>query len=152
MSNDRKTTVQFPTFRHTVARQMADYRSRLARNIERERLRHGQNTEDIARQIDVTKRTFERWEEDASAPQPANLLALAEAWGVEIDDLRPDLKREAETLARVEAKLDLLLVRAGLPVDFESVVRTLETTIAEVGQPKDSTGLHNGEQPPASEK
>jgi transcriptional regulator with XRE-family HTH domain len=131
---------------------MDGYRSRLARNMERERLRHGQSAEEIARKIDVNKRTYERWEEGEREPQPKNLLALAEAWEVQIDDLRPDLRREAETLDRIELKLNQLLTAAGLPIDPEKVAEQLERVLEAAVQQDSPNGHHTSKQEPASRK
>lgn len=143
--------VQSPDLRRTVALQMERYKERLALNMKRERLKHGQKPADIAYRIGVDKRTYERWEEGSTAPQPGNLKQLADEWTTTVDALRPDLQAETDQLNRIEAKLDRLLVAADLPVDFETVVEELEQTIDEVDQPVDSNETRNGEQRRASE-
>ena len=104
--------VQNPNLRHTVALQMERYKERLAANMKRERLRHGQKPADIAYKIGIDKRTYERWEEAATAPQPENLKALADEWATTVDSLRPDLQAEADQLDRIERMLVALLARA----------------------------------------
>lgn len=101
--------VQSPDFRRTVAAQMEDYKRRMADQIKRERLKHGQRPADIAYKIGVDKRTYERWEEAEVTPQPPNLRALADEWGLAIEDLRPDLLGEADQFNRIEQKLDRVL-------------------------------------------
>jgi transcriptional regulator with XRE-family HTH domain len=104
--------VQNPDFRRSVAAQMEDYKRRMAQTIKRERLRHGQKPADIAYKIGVDKRTYERWEEAETAPQPPNLRALADEWELDVSDLRPDLQGEAERLTRIEQMLIRLLAQA----------------------------------------
>jgi transcriptional regulator with XRE-family HTH domain len=129
---------------------MESYNGRLAANIKRERERHGEDPADTARRIDVSPRTYERWESGERKPQLANLAALVEAWGIEIEDLRPDLKKEAETLERIETKLDRLLTSAGLPADFAALREELETVLEQAGQPAGSTEQNSAEQEPSS--
>lgn len=88
---------------------MADYRKRIAQKMRLERERRGQRPIDVAYAIGVDKRTYERWEGAEVEPRLSNLRALAEEWGVEIKDLRPDLEAEEEQLSRIEEKLDALL-------------------------------------------
>lgn len=104
--------VQSPDFRRTVAAQMEDYQRRMAANIKRERLRHGQKPADVAYKIGIDKRTYERWEEAKTAPQPGNLKELADEWGIDVSDLRPDLEAETARLTRIEQMLVRLLARA----------------------------------------
>lgn len=89
----------------------------MAATMKRQRLLHGQKPADIAYKIGVDKRTYERWEEGKTAPQPRNLKDLADQWQIKVTDLRPDLEAEAARLARIEEKLDRLLEAAGLPTD-----------------------------------
>lgn len=94
------------TFRTSLARQMEGYKDRVAANVRRQRLRHGQEVMEVAYRIGVDKRTYERWEEAKTTPRLGNFQALADLWEVEISDLRPDLEAEADQLQRLEAKLD----------------------------------------------
>lgn len=143
-------TVQRPAFRTSVALAMEGYKERMADNIRKAREAKALGPGEVADKIGVSARTVERWEGGESAPQRPNLRKLAELFGVEVDDLRPDLPPDAETLERIEAKLDLLLANAGLPTQFDEVVEGLERTIAELGQPATSTESRTSEQPPAS--
>lgn len=152
LSSTKLMPVQNPNLRHTVALQMENYKARLAQNMKRERLRHGQKPSDVAYKLGIDKRTYERWEEAETSPQPSNLKALADEWMTTVDALRPDLQAEAEQLNRIEAKLDRLLQAADLPTDFETVTAELEQTIVDADQPAGSSESHNGEPPRASEK
>lgn len=109
---------EIPAFRRNVARQMEECKQRLAEriaeNIQRERLKHGQNPGDVAYRIGVNPRTYERWEEATTIPQPHNFKALAEEWEVEITDLRPDLEAEQRQLDHIEHMLEALLDHFGL--------------------------------------
>jgi transcriptional regulator with XRE-family HTH domain len=140
--------VQSPDFRRTVAKQMEDYRQRMALQIKRERLRHGQRPQDIAYKINVDKRTYERWEEGEVSPQPPNLKALADEWGVDIEILRPDLQREAEMLSRIEVKIDRLLKHLELPIEVD-LSESPEQVLAEIEQLEneqaESKGIANGQ-------
>lgn len=138
-------TEQFPSFRHTVALQMESYNERIAARIKRERERRGEDPEDAARRAAISLRTYERWEAGERKPQLKNLAALAEAWGVGIEKLRPDLEEDAERLERIETKLDLLLTNAGLPIDLGSLVPEVD---ADEGStfPSDPNALPNAGQ------
>lgn len=94
------------TFRASLARQMEGYKERVAANVKRQRLRHGQEVMEVAYRIGVDKRTYERWEGAETAPRLGNFQALADLWDVEISDLRPDLEAEADQLQRLEEKVD----------------------------------------------
>lgn len=109
MSSTRTLPVQSPDLRRTVALQMEQYKERLAQNMKRQRLLNGQKPADIAYLIGVDKRTYERWEEAETAPQPTNLKALADQWKTTVDALRPDLQAEGDQLNRIEKKLDRVL-------------------------------------------
>ena len=60
------------------------YRVRLAR------LERGLTQEKLAREVDVTLRTVQRWEDNTAAPGSVQLLGLAMALGVTIDSLYPE--------------------------------------------------------------
>lgn len=141
-------TQQFPIFRHTVALQMDGYNERIAERIKRHRERRGEDPEDAARRAAVSLRTYERWEAAERKPQLKNLKALADSWDVDLEALRPDLEEDAERLERIEAKLDLLLDHAGLPVDFDSIADRLQTRIAQGGPRGDATQPRTGEPSP----
>ena len=141
-------TVQRPAFRHSVAHAMEGYRERMAANIKEAREAKALGPGEVADKIGVSPRAVERWESGQSLPQRANLRKLAELFEVDVSDLRPDSPPDAEALERIEAKLDLLLDAAGLPIDFDSIVDRLQTRIAEAGQPKDATQPHTGEPQP----
>lgn len=98
-----------PALRRKLAREMEDYRDRVAERIKRQRLSRGQDPIDVAYAIGVNVRTYERWESGERLPQLANFRRLAEEWGVQISDLRPDLEAEAEQLQRLEEKVDAMV-------------------------------------------
>jgi len=127
--------VQSPDFRRTVAAQMEDYKRRMAATIKRERLRHGQKPSDVAYKIGVDKRTYERWEEAETAPQPPNLRALAEEWDLDVSDLRPDLQAEADQLNRIEQKLDRVLKRWE-ELEAREVEAEVDSSLAEGREPR----------------
>ena len=51
------------------------------------RLAQGLTQEGLARQVDVTLRTVQRWEDGESDPQGAPLLSLCRALGVDAESL-----------------------------------------------------------------
>lgn len=109
----RTMSSQFPTFRLTVAAQMAEYRQRIAEQIRKEREKRGWRREDLAQKTGASYRQIERWETAKSRPQAANLKKLAEVFEVDVSVLRPDLEAEEEELRayliRVEANQDRIL-------------------------------------------
>jgi transcriptional regulator with XRE-family HTH domain len=144
---------QLPAFRLTVAARMEDYRERMAANIARERRRRGESPLEIAVAIGVDKRTVERWEAGEREPQTKKLRALADHWQVAITDIRPDLEAEErelrDQLGRIEAKLDALLVHAGLDaaeiaIAAEQSLRVIEGA---AGTPASGAPSQPGTQP-----
>jgi transcriptional regulator with XRE-family HTH domain len=119
-------TVQCPPFRRSVALQMDGYRERMAEAIRNARASSGLGPGELADRVGVSHKTVERWENGKASPQHANLRSLAKTLGVEVDDLRPDLPPDQDTLERIEAKLDRLLLHAGLPVNFDAISLELE--------------------------
>lgn len=103
---------QFPTFRLTVAAQMAEYRQRIAEQIRKEREKRGWRREDLAQKTGASYRQIERWETGKSRPQAGNLKKLAEVFQVDVTVLRPDLEAEEEELRqyviRIEQRLDAI--------------------------------------------
>lgn len=94
----RTLSSQLPTFRLTVAAQMAEYRERIAEQIRKEREKRGWRREDLAQKTGASYRQIERWETGKSRPQAANLKKLAEVFKVDVTVLRPDLEAEEEEL------------------------------------------------------
>ena len=58
---------------------------------------------DLAYAIGVRDRTVERWLAGESDPRLRNVKAMADHWGIELAELRPDLEREEREL---QAQLD----------------------------------------------
>lgn len=96
---------------------MAGYKERIADEIKRQRVLHGEDPLDVAYAIKVNPRTYERWESAEREPRLSNLRALASHWEVEIADLRPDLEAEEKQLERLEGKLDLIIEHLGLEAE-----------------------------------
>lgn len=111
---------------HPRAR-MGHDRQWLARRLRAERERHGEDPIDVAYGIGVSLRSYERWEAGQVTPRLRSVRALAERWGIDIVELRPDLLERqgpVDRLERIEGTLDQVaggvdriltgLARAGL--------------------------------------
>lgn len=113
----KQRTVLFPAFSATVAEQMGDYRERIAERIRIELGRRGEQPKDLAYRIDVHPRTVENWlsrdPKKQRKPQGKHLKAVADDFGIPIEELNPDLAAEEQALRewmeRVEQKLDQLI-------------------------------------------
>lgn len=109
----KEVSSQLPTFRLSVAAQMAEYRQRIAEQIRREREKRGWRREDLAQKTGASYRQIERWETAKSRPQAANIKKLAEVFEVDVSVLRPDLEAEEEELrqylVRVETNQERIL-------------------------------------------
>lgn len=97
---------------------MEGYQERIARQIQKEAARNGEDPIDIAHSLKVHTSTVERWFRAERMPQKQNRRDLAKHWGLPLDVFEFDLEAEDEKirdqLNRIEAKLDLLLVAGGL--------------------------------------
>jgi transcriptional regulator with XRE-family HTH domain len=106
-------TAQFPTFRLTVARQMAGHRQRLAERIDQELQKRGEDHTDLAHALRVNPRTAERWVTGETEPHRRLRKPVADYLDLSIEELWPDLeaadKALRDQLTRIEAKLDELL-------------------------------------------
>lgn len=106
-------TVQIPTFRATIAEQMAAYRERLADRIDKELQRRGQDHHDLAHALRANPRTAERWVTGETEPQRRYRKPIADFLGVQIEELWPELELEDKVfkdwMERVEAKQDQIL-------------------------------------------
>lgn len=110
-----KETSQLPAFRLRLAGQMADYRQRLADQVRHEREKKSLSRDALALASDVSAKTIKRIEDqEVDNPRPVTIRRIAEALGIEPSRLRPPPELEADQLHRIEAKLDRLLVAAGL--------------------------------------
>lgn len=108
-----KNSGQSPVLRLTVARQMADYRKRLAERLENEREGQSLSRETLALKAGVSDKTIKRIEEQkVDRPRPVTIRRLADALKVEPSDLAPPEELEADQLNRIEQKLDRLLAWA----------------------------------------
>lgn len=117
---DRRLTSQSPAFKRTVAVLMGDYQRRIARRIQSEREKLSLSHLELAAKVGTTDRTVRRWEAGETEPQPRHLRALADTFGLEVADIRPNLEAEENAvrgqLDRIEAKLDRLLAALAEPV------------------------------------
>ena len=55
--------------------------------IRAERQRCGMTQEELAEQLGVSRQAVSKWENDSAAPGSANLLALAQLFGISVDEL-----------------------------------------------------------------
>lgn len=58
-----------------------------AQNVKAQRLALHLTNEDLAREVGVTLRTVQRWQDGANGPNGSQLLRLARVLGVKPDDL-----------------------------------------------------------------
>lgn len=117
-------TVQSPTFRLTVAAFMEGYSQRLAKRINSELQRRGEDHNDLAHALRVNPRTAERWVSGSTEPQRRHRKAIADYLSVPIEELWPDLEAEGKALRdqlnRLERKLDALLRHSSIdPATFD---------------------------------
>lgn len=106
----QKITGQSPALRLTVARQMADYRKRLAERLENERESKSLSRETLAIKAGVSDKTIKRIEEQRVArPRPVTIRRIADALGIEPALLAPPEELEEDQLNRIERKLDRVL-------------------------------------------
>ena len=59
----------------------------LSENLQFLRQRRGITQEQLAEELDVSRQSVSKWESGASDPSTANLLALAELYGVSVQEL-----------------------------------------------------------------
>lgn len=116
---DFSMSSQSATFRRTVAARMEAYQQRVAANIRRELERRGEQPKDLAYHLGINPRTPERWLAGSSLPQPRHFKGMAEYFGVQVSDIKPDLEAEEQAirdqLDRIEEKLDEILKRLPKP-------------------------------------
>lgn len=97
---------------------MEGYSERLARRIDIELRKRGEDHRDLAHQLRVDARTVERWVTGETSPQRRLQKPIADYFGLPIEELWPDLeleeKRLRDQLNRIEAKLDRLLESADI--------------------------------------
>ncbi|MBQ2698361.1 MAG: helix-turn-helix transcriptional regulator [Firmicutes bacterium] len=55
--------------------------------IRTERQRCGMTQEELAEQLGVSRQAVSKWENDTAAPGSANLLSLAQLFGISVDEL-----------------------------------------------------------------
>lgn len=106
MQHDTETPSIAQRLRHRLAAQMEGYKDRIASQIRRQRLLHGQEPMEVAYKVGVDKRTYERWEAGQSVPRTSNFRALSALWEVPMSDLRPDLEAEGERLEQLESQVE----------------------------------------------
>lgn len=89
---------------------MADYRQRLAERVQHERERQSLSQDTLALAAGVSSKTVKRIEEEkVDNPRPVTIRRIADALGVEPEQLRPPADLEQDQLTRIERKLDQLL-------------------------------------------
>jgi transcriptional regulator with XRE-family HTH domain len=149
----RELTQQFPGLRLTLARQMADYRERMATRIAEEREAQSLSREALAHRSGVSYKTIKRIEERKSGrPRAITVRRLAEGLGIDPTELKPPVEAEEDQLDRIEAKLNRLLEAAGLPVDLEDEGEGLERALDEAVRQGGSSGQSSAAPKHASRK
>lgn len=102
--------------------------SKISRNIKKLRAYNGMTQEELAVKIHVTRQTVSSWETDRTQPDIGILMSLAEAFGVEVEEIiygkRKNAAEEKEkllfgnTLVTVLSVLGCLLIGAGVVMIF----------------------------------
>lgn len=97
---------QSPDLRITVARQMADYRKRMAEQLEAGLMRKSISREELAREAGVHEKTIKRLlAQEIENPRPQTIRSLAGAIDKEPADLWPPPEVESDQLDRIEKRL-----------------------------------------------
>lgn len=114
--------------------------SKISKNIKKQRTLNGMTQEDLAAQIHVTRQTVSSWETDRTQPDLEILQSLAQAFGIEVEELiygkRKNTAEEKEkqlfgnTLVTVLSILGCLLIGVGVVLiltkfwqDFPTVLK-----------------------------
>lgn len=102
--------------------------SKISKNIKKQRSLNGMTQEDLALKIHVTRQTVSSWETDRTQPDLKILLSLADAFGIEVEELIYGKKRNAaeekerllfgNTLVTVLSVLGCLLIGSGVVMIF----------------------------------
>lgn len=102
--------------------------SKISKNIKKQRVLNKMTQEDLAAKIHVTRQTVSSWETDRTQPDLEILLSLADAFGIEVEELiygkRKNSNEEKEkllfgnTLITVLSVLGCLLIGAGVVMIF----------------------------------
>lgn len=108
--------------------------SKISKNIKKFRKLCDMTQEDLAAKIHVTRQTVSSWETDRTQPDLSILQALAEAFGIEIEELIYGKKRNtaeekekllfSNTLVTVLSVLGCLLIGAGVVMIFVKLWRS----------------------------
>lgn len=102
--------------------------SKISKNIKKQRSLSGMTQEELANRIHVTRQTVSSWETDRTQPDLEILLSLADAFGIEVEELIYGKKRNnaeekekllfGNTLVTVLSILGCLLIGAGVVMIF----------------------------------
>lgn len=65
----------------------------LAQSLQENRKRCGLTQEQLAQRLDVSRQAVSKWENGTAEPSTANLLALAEVFGITVDQLLHETQR-----------------------------------------------------------
>jgi transcriptional regulator with XRE-family HTH domain len=103
-------TQHFPGLRLTLARQMADYRERMATRIQEERKAQSLSREELASRAGVSYKTIKRIEErKVGDPRAVTIRRIAEGLKIDATELKPAVEQEESQLERIEEKMDRIL-------------------------------------------
>lgn len=113
--------------------------SKISKNIKKQRSLSGMTQEELANKIHVTRQTVSSWETDRTQPDLEILLALADAFGVEVEELIYGKKRNTaeekekllfgNTLVTVLSILGCLLIGAGVVMIFVKLWKSFPDTL-----------------------
>ena len=102
--------------------------SKISKSIKKHRSLNGMTQEELAAKIHVTRQTVSSWETDRTQPDLEILLALADIFGIEVEELIYGKKRNTaeekekllfgNTLVTVLSILGCLLIGAGVVMIF----------------------------------
>lgn len=102
--------------------------SKISKSIKKHRSLNGMTQEELAAKIHVTRQTVSSWETDRTQPDLEILLALADVFGIEVEELIYGKKRNTaeekekllfgNTLVTVLSILGCLLIGAGVVMIF----------------------------------
>lgn len=102
--------------------------SKISKSIKKHRSLNGMTQEELAAKIHVTRQTVSSWETDRTQPDLEILLALADVFGIEVEELIYGKKRNTaeekekllfgNTLVTVISILGCLLIGAGVVMIF----------------------------------
>ncbi len=110
----------------------------MAKRLADRRKRAGFSQESLALELGVSRQAVSKWERSESSPDTDNLIALAQLYGVSLDDLLyKDVEDDPESAIDSEAA-----VSEGVACDLEgnNSVATCEGASAEAGHAHENDG------------